>query len=166
MSDFPEGTVAFTLSADIDPDLFGGGLCVAGGEEFDLAELLEAGDGYIATARPALIELLSSLAAFVRVDPDDAPSHALVEGFEPILETNPLDNPGTYKVPEVLEAFASATPEQVAATQDLERDGRERAGILNYEPPAPETSDEGDGEQGDTSGEATTDDSAGDGGDE
>lgn len=138
-SEFPEGVVVFQLSADIDPDLFGGGLCTAGDVDYDLAELLDAGDGYIATARPALIQLLDDLSAIVRSDsPDDAPVSALVEGWDPEEDQTPLGNPGLYKVPEVLEALADATPEQVAATLELERAGRERSGILSYEPPAPD----------------------------
>lgn len=156
-SNFPEGVVAFQLSADIALEDFGGGICVAGDTDVDLKALVDAGSGYIATARPALIELLSSLSAFERVeDLDDVPNAALVEGHEPTADLNPLDHPGTFKVPEVLDALADATPDQIAATIALEADGKNRAGIISYEPPAPDTADGGDDDQGNATGEADT----------
>lgn len=155
--EFPEGVVAFQLSADIDPDLFGGGLCVAGDIEYNLGELLDAGDGYIATGRPALIQLLSDLEAFAPSDLSDVPHHALVEGWEIEDDPSALANPGGYTVAEVIEALRNADAEQVARTLQLEEAGRGRSGILSYEPPAPDTPADGEGDdQGEPTGDAET----------
>ncbi len=156
-SNFPEGVVAFQLSADIALEDFGGGLCVVGDTDVELKGLVTAGSGYIATARPALIELLARLSAFERVeDLSDVPAAALYEAGDPPEDLNPLDHPGTFKVTEVLEALADATPEQIAATIALEADGKNRAGITSYEPPAPDPAEGGDDDQGDAAGDADT----------
>lgn len=155
--EFPEGVTAFQLSADIDPANFGGGLCVAGDIEYNLGELLDAGDGYIATGRPALIQLLSDLEAFAPADLADVPPHALVEGWEVEDDPSALANPGGYTVPEVLEALRNADAEQAANTLRLEAAGRGRQGILSYEPPAPEVPADGEGDdQGEPTGDAET----------
>ena len=155
--EFPEGVTAFQLSADIDPANFGGGLCVAGDIEYNLGELLDAGDGYIATGRPALIQLLDDLEAFAPADLADVPPHALVEGWEVEDDPSALANPGGYTVPEVLEALRNADAEQAANTLRLEAAGRGRQGILSYEPPAPEVPADGEGDdQGEPTGDAET----------
>lgn len=156
-TDFPEGVVAFQLSADVDPDLFGGGLCVAGDVEYDLAELLDAGDGYIATGRPALAQLLDDLEAFAPADLDDVPPHALVEGWEVEEDLTALTNPGGFTVAEVLEALRNADADAVALCLQAEAAGKSRATILSYEPPAPESADDGgDDDQGEPQGDADT----------
>lgn len=157
-TEFPEGTLAFQLSADIDPATFGGGLCVAGDVEYELGELLEAGDGFIATARPALAQLLSDLEPFVAADLADVPADALVEGWEVHEDPTALLNPGGFTVAEVLEALRSADAEQVAQTLQLEAAGRGRTGILSYEPPAPASpAEDGEGDdQGEPDGDAET----------
>ena len=155
-TEFPEGVVAFQLSADVDPDLFGGGLCVAGDVEYDLADLLDAGDGYIATGRPALIQLLDDLEAFAPANLDDVPHHALVEGWEVEEDLTALTNPGGFTVPEVLEALRNADADAVALCLQAEAAGRGRTTILSYEPPAPDSADSGDDDQGEPQGDADT----------
>lgn len=172
-SEFPEGSVAFALSADIDPALFGGGLCVAQEVEYDLKELVDNGDGYIVTDRSGLIDLLIDLSAFERLDdiPADAPQSALVAQADlpdPRLpveqDPTPLTHPGEFTVDVVLAAFEEATPRQIARTIDLEEEGRKRKTILDYGLPPEST----DGEQTPADdpgadGAATKDDGAGDG---
>lgn len=166
-SEFPEGSVAFTLSADIDPDAFGGGLCVAQEVEYDLKELVDNGAGYIVTDRSGLIDLLNDLSAFQRLDdiPKDAPAAALVAQetlpdprLAPDVDPTPLTHPGDYTVAEVLAAFADASPRQIARTLDRETEGQKRKTILEYGLPPESTDDPGAAE-----GDAATQDGAGDG---
>lgn len=51
-----------------------------------------------------------------------------------------LADPGDYTVDEVIDVFSRSTPEQVAAAQGLERDGRNRKGVVEYTAPALEPS--------------------------
>jgi hypothetical protein len=49
-----------------------------------------------------------------------------------------LSDPGAYTVDEVTAALADATPEQTQETKALEAAGKQRVGILDYQPPVPE----------------------------
>jgi hypothetical protein len=51
-----------------------------------------------------------------------------------------LEEPGEFTVDEVLEVFGRSTPQQVEAAKELEREGKDRAGISGWTPPAPEQS--------------------------
>lgn len=57
-------------------------------------------------------------------------------GAEPVA-ASPLADPGSFTVEEVLAAFEDATPEEIEAAQAAEADGKNRKGIVEYEPAAP-----------------------------
>lgn len=52
------------------------------------------------------------------------------------------EDPGAFTVEEVTDAFSRSSSEEVEATKALERAGKNRKGITNWEPPAPEPVDE------------------------
>lgn len=58
----------------------------------------------------------------------------------------PLLDPGSFNVDDVLEAFAGATPEEIAEAQAREAAGKNRKGIVEYEPEA--AGDDGQGDDG------------------
>lgn len=62
-----EAFVGFALTAEY-ADTYGGGLIVAGDADYDVKAELDAGDGIIVTANPAVITALDDYVALERVD--------------------------------------------------------------------------------------------------
>lgn len=62
---------------------------------------------------------------------------------------NPLVDPASFSVEEVLDAFEDATEGEVLQAIELERSGKDRKGITSFELPEPEDGDEADDETDD-----------------